>query len=44
VKIGDMRQIELNDTFETADSQSRRTHPLKIEIYISDKQDPTYVR
>lgn len=43
VKIGDMRQIELNDTFETADSQSRRTHPLKIEIYISDKQDPTYV-
>jgi hypothetical protein len=27
VKIGDMRQIELNDTFETADSQSRRTHP-----------------
>ena len=43
VKIGDMRQIELNDTFETADSQSRRTHPLKVEIYISDKQDPTYV-
>ncbi|CAC5400999.1 unnamed protein product [Mytilus coruscus] len=43
VKVGDIRQIELNDTFVTADSQCRRTHPLRAEIYISDKPDPKFV-
>lgn len=43
VKIGDVRQIELNDTFQTADSQCRRTQPLKAEIYISDNKNPSYV-
>ena len=37
VKIGDKRQIELNDTFETDNSQRRRIQPLKVQIYISDK-------
>lgn len=43
VRIGEVRKIELNDTFVSPESQCRRSTPMKVEIYISDKANPSFV-
>ncbi|XP_071143360.1 heat shock 70 kDa protein 12A-like [Mytilus edulis] len=43
VNIGDKKQIELNDTFLKPEVQHRREEPLRVDIVISDKEDPTFI-
>ncbi|CAG2233415.1 unnamed protein product [Mytilus edulis] len=43
VNIGDKKQIELNDTFLKPEVQHRRKEPLRVDIVISDKEDPTFI-
>lgn len=43
VKVGVVRKIELNDTFVTPESQCRRNSPIRAEIYISDKENPSFI-
>lgn len=43
VHVGDIGMIEINNTFESEDSKTKRTEPFAIEIYISDDKKPMYV-
>lgn len=43
VHVGDIGMIEINNTFESEDSKTKRTEPFAVEIYISDDKKPMYV-
>ncbi|XP_063419923.1 heat shock 70 kDa protein 12A-like [Mytilus trossulus] len=43
VRVGDKGMIEINNTFESEDSKTKRTEPFTVEIYISDDKTPMYV-
>ncbi|CAC5422722.1 unnamed protein product [Mytilus coruscus] len=43
VHVGDIGMIQVNNTFESEDSKSKRKEPFTVEIYISDDKKPMYV-